>query len=367
VMGAFCMIGADWGRVQMVKTELRAVADGAARYAVGGLGDGSTLTKANWLGGQQLADGQAVTFAAADVETGSWDKTTNTFTPGGAAPSAVRVTARRTVPTLFGQWVGASNSAVTARAVSTFNVQGYGLVGLNWIVMQGNATASYSSGSGMNVANQGNIASNGNIWLGGSTTIKGNTFTGPGKTVSGGSVQGTKSTLSTPLSFPPGDASPYGPNNNSNNLIWTNNYNNGQKSFTANSTDIVTLPGGNYFFSDFSVTGSAQVNFTGPTTLYVYGNFTMSGKTTTSGSVPGNLKLVMVPDPYNGTAPGSVTVGSASAFYGSIYAPQSAVTIGGTGDVYGSVLGLTVNMSGSGAVWYDTALEANGGKVQLVE
>jgi hypothetical protein len=62
-----------------------------------------------------------------------------------------------------------------------------------------------------------------------------------------------------------------------------------------------------------------------------------------------------------------VAVGSASAFYGSIYAPQSAVTIGGTGDVYGSVLGLTVNMSGSGAVWYDTSLEVNGGKIQLVQ
>jgi Flp pilus assembly protein TadG len=365
--GAICMLGADWGRVQMVKAQLQACADGSARYALTGASDGTALTKANWIAGQQQVDGQPLTFAAADVETGTWDKTALSFTPGGSSPSAVRVTARRTVPTLFGAMVGAGDTAVTGQAVATFSVIGYSLVGLNWIVMQGNSTASYSSGSGYSIANQGNIGSNGNIWLGNSTQVKGTAYVTSGKTVSGGSGGIKTKTLSTPLSFPPGDASPYGPNNNDNNLISSNNYNNGQKSFSASSTDNVTLPSGNYFFNDFTVTGSAQVNFSGPTTLYVYGNFSMSGKTTTSGSLPGNLKLVMVHDPNTNAAPGSVTVGSSSAFYGSIYAPESAVSISGSGDVYGSVLGLTVNMSGSGSVWYDTTLETNGGKIQLVQ
>jgi hypothetical protein len=366
LFGAFCMLGAEWGRVQMVKAQLQSCADGAARYAITGVADNTALVKANWMGSQQQADGQAITFAAADVELGTWDKTASTFTAGGTAPSAVRVTARRTVPTLFGKMIGGGDTAVAGRAVATFNVQGYSLVGLNWINMQGNSTASYSSGSGFNIANQGNIASNGNIWLGGSTTVKGTVYLTSGKTVSGGSGVKTK-TLSAPLSFPNGDASPYGPNNNDNNLIPGNYYNPGQKSFTANSSDSVTMPGGNYFFNDFTVTGTAQLTFTGPATLYVYGNFSMSGKTVTSGSIPGNLKLVMVHNPNNNDPPGSVSIGSSSAFYGSIYAPESAVSISGTGDVYGSVLGLTVNMSGSGSVWYDTALEANGGKIQLVQ
>ena len=126
-------------------------------------------------------------------------------------------------------------------------------------------------------------------------------------------------------------------------------------------------PAGNYFFSDFAVGGTAQVNFSGPTTIYCYGSFTMSGKTTTNGSLPGNATLVMVPNPYNGSPPGAVTIGSASAFYGTVYAPQSAVTIGGTGDIYGSVVGLSVYMTGSGSVWYDTSLEANAGKIELVQ
>src|SRR4051794_9377091 len=92
VLAAFCLIGTDWGRTQMVKMELRAAADSAARYALNGLSNGTALTKANWLGSQLLADGQAITFASTDVETGTWDKNTLTFTPGVVAPSAVRVT-----------------------------------------------------------------------------------------------------------------------------------------------------------------------------------------------------------------------------------------------------------------------------------
>jgi Flp pilus assembly protein TadG len=367
VLGGVCLIGTDWGRTQMVKMELRAAADSAARYALNGLSNGTALTKANWLGSQLSADGQPLSFAAADVEPGSWDKDALTFTPGGASPSAVRITARRTVPTLFGQWIGATDANVTARAVATISVQGYGLVGLNWIVMQGNSTASYSSGGGANVANQGNIASNGNISLGGSTTVKGNVSIGAGKTVSGGSVQGSTTTLSGALSFPPGDASPYGPSYNDNYLVTGGAYNPTTNGFAAGAGSVITLPGGNYFFSNFAVNGTAQVMFTGPATIYCYGNFAMAGKTEASGTKPGNLKLVMVPNPYTGGAPGSVSIGSASAFYGSIYAPQSAVAISGTGDVYGSVLGLTVSMTGSGSVWYDTALEANGGKIQLVQ
>jgi hypothetical protein len=129
----------------------------------------------------------------------------------------------------------------------------------------------------------------------------------------------------------------------------------------------VTLPGGYYYFNNFAQDGGSSLTFTGPAVIYCYGTFNMSGNTSTSGSVPGNLRLVMVANPYNGGPPGTVTVGSASAFYGSIYAPQSAVSIGGNGDVYGSVLGRTVSMTGTGSVWYDMSLDVNNGTLSLVE
>src|SRR5206468_1165645 len=100
---------------------------------------------------------------------------------------------------------------------------------------------------------------------------------------------------------------------------------------------------------------------------YCYGTFSMLGGTSTYGATAQNLSIVMVPDPTNGGAPGSVTIGSSAALYASIYAPQSPVTLSGSGDIYGCVLGLSVDMTGSSAIHYDMALDANNGVVSIVQ
>jgi Flp pilus assembly protein TadG len=367
-MPLFLMLGTlavDWGRVQLVKTELERATQAAARAAVPGIQNGTYLDLANWVGAMNPADGTPVEFTMADVEIGRWDPATRTLLVGVGSPNAVRATARRTVPASFGGWSGVNAKEVVFRATARFNVIGFGLVGLDWVNMSGNSMASYSSGNSGALQAQGNIGSNGNITLGGSTVVNGNTFVGAGRTVTGGTVTGSRNTLAQPLSYPNGDASPYGPSNNDNGQIpsWAI----ASSSFKLDNTQSVSLPGGNYFFNNFDMTGGSTLTFTGPATVYCYGTFSMSGRTNTSGLVPGNLKLVMVPNPWSGAAPGSVSVGSSSAFYGQIYAPQSAVSIGGTGDVYGSVLGRTVNMTGTGRVVYDLALEADNGTIALVE
>jgi hypothetical protein len=55
-------------------------------------------------------------------------------------------------------------------------------------------------------------------------------------------------------------------------------------------------------------------------------------------------------------------------FYGQIYAPLSAITQSGGADIYGSMIGKTLNFSGSwqGGVHFDEALNASGGQIQLV-
>src|SRR3954454_11297274 len=50
VFAGLCVLAVDWGRVQVAKTELQRTADAAARYAVTGLSDSTTLIKANWIG-----------------------------------------------------------------------------------------------------------------------------------------------------------------------------------------------------------------------------------------------------------------------------------------------------------------------------
>src|SRR5439155_14115539 len=93
VFTGICALAVDWGRVQVAKTELRRTCDAAARYAVTGMSDGTTLAKANWIGTQNTVDARAIAFQAADVETGAWDPSALRFTPGSSAPNAVRVTA----------------------------------------------------------------------------------------------------------------------------------------------------------------------------------------------------------------------------------------------------------------------------------
>src|SRR6185503_2832220 len=99
-------------------------------------------------------------------------------------------------------------------------------------------------------------------------------------------------------------------------------------SFSLGKNKIATLPGGNYYFNNFSMATGSALSFTGPATLWVYGDVSISGTTTTSSSIPGNLKINMVTTPSGG-APGSVNVTSSAALYADIYAPLSAVTLSG--------------------------------------
>jgi hypothetical protein len=75
----------------------------------------------------------------------------------------------------------------------------------------------------------------------------------------------------------------------------------------------------------------------------------------------------MVPNPTTGAAPGSVSIGGNASLYASIYAPQSDVSISGTGSIYGGVLGKTINMTGTGDVYYDMSLDLTSGQISIVQ
>ena len=53
---------------------------------------------------------------------------------------------------------------------------------------------------------------------------------------------------------------------------------------------------------------------------------------------------------------GRWVMGSSAALYASVYAPQSDVTLSGNGAIYGSVVGKSVNMTGTSAIHYDLSL-----------
>ena len=310
-------------------------------------------------------DGRSLSFQSANVETGTWDLNTATFTSGGGSPNAVRVTARYTVPNAFAAALGVPSTPVACPAVAMLNVTGYGLVGLNYVKLSGNSTASYWSAGGPAVSNKGNVGSNGSVTTSGSSTIHGDVYHGPGKTVSG-SVTGQSITLSSPLSFTTATASQAsqlaGNNDDANVPSWALT----GSDLKIGSNKNLVLPGGFYYFNNVDVSGTASITFTGPALLYAYGHVNMSGNTTTYNNTPGNLTIVTGVDSA-GNLPGPVTISGNSSLYATVYAPQSAVTVSGTGSIYGSVLGLSIDMSGTADVYYDMSLNANNGTVSLVQ
>lgn len=372
---AFASLLIDWGRVQLVRCQLQQAAESAARHATNSLcGDSAVArTAAIDLAKLNMADGQPIVLRDSDVELGTWDTTAGTFRAYSGAQEAmadaVRVTARREssrgtgVPMIFGALTGRTTADIQASAITTLELEGYGVIGLDWIKMGGNSTASYRSDGGANATGAwGNVASNGDITLSGSSFINGHARPGVHGYVYGGDkrVSGTIRQLKTPLNFPNGSAGTVAQFND--NAAIPLSYMKGLD-LTLSSSDSLSLPGGNYYLEDVDIKGTLK--FTGPTTLYCYGSFTLWAKALTAANLPKNLTIVMCPGP-NGAAPGALTVWSTSALYASLYAPQSPIILGGTGDIYGSVLGKSVDMSGTSAIFYDVTLKAHGIGVSLV-
>ena len=370
VLTGVCSLAVDLGRVQLAKSELRRTTDAAARYAVTGVNNGTALSRANWVAAQNPVDGTTHTFPSADVEVGKWDTATRTFTPGGGSPNAVRVTGRRTaatgnpVPTAIAQSIGVNSVDVTVQSVALVRVSGYGVVGLNYIYMSGNSSDSYWSqgATGGTMGEYGSIASNGPIVLQGSSSVHGDARPGIGKQVFGGhAVTGNTAPLESPLVYPNGDAGNYAYVNNNSLVPSTFKQ---ASSLKVSSNKTLTLPGGNYYFNNIEIGGT--ISFTGPATIYCYGDFNMYGHAQTSGNLPGNLKLVMCPD-TSGNPPGTVNIGSGASLYADIYAPQSDITLSGNGDIYGSVVGRSVSMTGTSTIHYDLALDPENGRIALVQ
>src|SRR5207237_8324869 len=137
-------------------------------------------------------------------------------------------------------------------------------------------------------------------------------------------------TLDKPLRFPNGEPGTDAHDNNNAQVAQITSQCNDLKS-ASNVT--VTMPAGTYYLHDLNVGAGGTLNITGPVTIYVYHNLTMNGNTTTAANLPKNLKIIMCPD-TNGAAPGPVAIGSTSALYSDISAPQSLVTRSGSGEIY---------------------------------
>jgi Flp pilus assembly protein TadG len=366
-MLGFVSFAVDLGRVQLAKTELRRATDAAARAGADSLPNGSTaaVNAAIALAAANKVDGAALVLQTSDVTVGMWMY--GVFTAGGQSPNAVQVTARRNpIPLLFAQLLGMKSCNVTAVSVARYTPSqgGFGIVGIDSLSMKGTPeTDSYDSSKGSygasNIGNYGNVASNGDIDLQGNPTVNGWAYYGSSGSINGVAHADGSQNLVKSLSY----QSVSTPSSYDNSSIASSGYLDKQNppNFTMHSNNSsVTLAPGTYYFNNFTATGGT-INVTGPVTIYVAGSVSLTGNVD-DGELPSNLTVNVLP-----SSP-SVNFGGNSSLYAQVYAPDTAVTGGGTGDFYGSVIGQTLSLGGTGAIHYDSSLgKAASPYIQLVK
>jgi Flp pilus assembly protein TadG len=139
----------ETGRAWQTQSQLQAAADAAALAGVGNLlspdfltvDEAGARTVAMAYGPQHEALGVNISLAAVDVEAGSWDMASQTFTafPGNTDPDvmrAVRVIARRDstmngpINTIFGRVMGIDSITVRTDAIAEWGFAGGGGAGV---------------------------------------------------------------------------------------------------------------------------------------------------------------------------------------------------------------------------------------------
>ena len=125
------------------------------------------------------------------------------------------------------------------------------------------------------------------------------------------------------------------------------------------SSDTFNFSAGTYYFDTLTVTASAKIVLTSaPVVIYIMNgaNSTIplqftGGSATNQGGSANNLTFV-----YNGTQEVHIGSISSNAVFATFYAPNANITFDGNGNIYGAVIGNTVNITGGGSLNYDTNL-----------
>ena len=248
VFAGFCSLAVDYGRCQVVKTQLHRAADAAALYGVDGIASGTAVANAIQAAADNHVDGKSLVLQSSDVVVGTWSALAG-FTAGGSTPNAVQVTAHQSkargsaVPLLFAQALGMTSADIQVVSIAAkTSVSGYGIVGLNYVTLSGSAqtdsynssVASYSPGS---AGSNGSVASDGSVTLSGSADIHGIVWQMQGQSfnTSGGATVGSQQTLSASLSYPAASSAAAETTNN-NGTIPSQYLNNGGISLSGNQS-----------------------------------------------------------------------------------------------------------------------------------
>jgi Tfp pilus assembly protein PilX len=282
----------------------------------------------------------------------------------------------------------------------TFNYAAFGISPVcGSVTIAGNATTdSYDSALGSYTATHtnsgGNVGSNGNVLVQGTSTVVNGTSSTPnpgtgncsngsltGLQLTGGAtVAGGPKVLPVPLSFPnPPAPSPLPPTTNqtivgNNNLcsnfvtgctvIGANNVRlspGGYGNISAGSGNVIHFTAGTYNVNSLDLTGGSQIVIdSGPVILNLAGQslngnepvMDLSGGAVISNSLSSAKDFQIL---YSGTR--DIELSGGTATYGVVYAPNANVVLNGGSNWYGSILSNTVDDHGGVSIHYDRSLD----------
>lgn len=138
---------------------------------------------------------------------------------------------------------------------------------------------------------------------------------------------------------------------------------------TVNGHSTINFSAGTYVFTgNISISGSSTLNLptgSGAVTVYAMENIDFSGNSNINNEteIPQNFVIIGGPDTQ------SVAFGGGIDAYLGIYAPAATVAISGNSEIFGSVVGKNLFMSGSSQVHFDQSLKTlsigSGGTVSV--
>lgn len=306
-------------------------------------------------------------------------------TTGGARPATVEVSAtleRQAMPfNLYGLFATATTCGALAFGGGGVT-NSYDSSNITWV-----------SGVPQTSANYGNVGTNGNLTEVGNSVINGSLSTprtGVGNCTSGavdalsqnGQAQVTGGMVQLPqaVSYPTPSAPTPAPATGNQGITGTTGC--GTSGFAAGNCSgtagnlvldpmggtvmgadvkltggaILHLKAGTYNFNSISLQGNSQIIVdSGPAIIQITGTgqttpIDLSGGTTTNSSyIPKKLQIV-----YAGTDNVKVAGGAAASMM--VFAPNAAIKLTGGGDLYGAVLGKTIDDGGGTSIHYDRDL-----------
>ena len=250
--------------------------------------------------------------------------------------------------------------------------------GCGAITMVGNSyTDSYNSANGAYTPNGtsnrfntgGDVGSNGNVSMTGTSTIGGSVSSPitpsavgacpdyPLSTSGGAGLYNNSNDVIkaiTAVTIPsPTIPATTGPNKNNPSTLSPGNY--GDITLTSHTN--LTLATGVYNINSIRESGQATITITGPVTLNVQGN---GGGTVVDLTGGGYMNNTGVASNFiiNYAGSGTINIKGGTNAAVQIYAPSATVNLAGNSDYYGSIIGAQINLAGGAAFHYDTSAQS---------